>query len=55
MKMDLHPKSKNLKLSILKADGLFDIFMDVNAIIPLTPFDYRELHNVALILIVTMR
>ncbi len=46
MNMELYPESKSLKMALLKADGLFDTFIDVASIIPITPFDYREVHRV---------
>eukprot|EP00831_Metopus_contortus_P006404 TRINITY_DN12441_c0_g1_i4.p2 TRINITY_DN12441_c0_g1~~TRINITY_DN12441_c0_g1_i4.p2 ORF type:complete len:132 (+),score=23.51 TRINITY_DN12441_c0_g1_i4:219-614(+) len=45
MKMDLLPESKHLKLEVLKADGLYTRLMDLSAVIPITPFDYREVHS----------
>ncbi len=47
MKMDLHLPSNYLRLSFLRADGLFETYTDLQSVIPVTPFDYRNAHRVS--------
>eukprot|EP00347_Sterkiella_histriomuscorum_P020269 403338449 len=40
LRMELLPKSKQLKLHVLRLGGVFEMYVPVNQFIPITPYDY---------------
>ena len=53
MKLDLKPEEKMLNFSLLSPDGLKDTALTIDTIIPITPFDYREMHKVCYFVILS--
>ena len=40
LRMELLPKSQSLKLHVLKMGGVFEMYVPVNQMVPITPYDY---------------